>query len=895
MNGNISRARFTNHWMPVTVLVALCLPVWSKPVFQLTPDDEGVLENAEEKTVTWEPGIGRFGGTGLQVSGGPSAERRQIMVFSEPRQLLGPERYRVECWIRAAEGTGRVDVYFYEASTGKEINHKTILNVKNSQEWCYGACDISIQAEENLAYNIALSVSGEKTAFDGIAVHASNSILPNGDFKKLETYNAGRGEKQPNIPWGWRRLIFNQTEHDEAEVTYFVQEDSDGNRLHLEKGKGFCVLSAEPVHRFESKADLVARVYTDAASTLMPVLAIQQYGPHGLLIEHQSSPTAKVIEDRNQICISTDPIPQHPDMQRVVLLLHYPMQSGSSDIGLAELVLLEKEKPDIQIFANQAGYEAGTPMRFVVASDIFPTGGRGRFVLRSNNGKHYDGRLLALGRSTGANQSDWGSYYFEAVLSNPEAGDYILEAFLGDGTASLANVKIHKNLLLEETGELGYRFYSIQRCGCEVPGWHGLCHMDDGRLPDGTRVDVTGGYHNAGDFHKHMMDNTPVSVYGMISAYERYKDYYDAIDRDGSGHSDLLEEVLWGSDWLKKMVDPKTGHIWMNVTNDIDYYGIPENDTDGISGTDDDRLIGTNDPYDLGAFTMAAWAALSRHVEDPSYLKYAKNLWAVYEKDILAGYNPRHIFSALELYQCAQNEAYRQAAEVLAERLLSLQNQEGWYARTPGGNPEFRILDEGTTPAALATFALAFPDSPLQGKIRSSLRDYFIWCFRITDNPFGLLRNYDGGEWFYFKSRGDWFGGNNSEYCSVAWAAFLTAHLFVDEPDYAESLYVLASNQIHWLLGMNPLDLCMFEGVGNSHRIYFHHLYAEIPGHPRGAVPGAIPNGIIREPGNADRPWFDLRDAPGSLAGAESAEPWLPHNGYYLLMLSSTANFVVED
>ena len=92
---------------------------------------------------------------------------------------------------------------------------------------------------------------------------------------------------------------------------------------------------------------------------------------------------------------------------------------------------------------------------------------------------------------------------------------------------------------------------------------------------------------------------------------------------------------------------------------------------------------------------------------------------------------------------------------------------------------------------------------------------------------------------------------------------------------------------VHWILGMNPLDLCMLEGKGTSERIYYHHLYAEIPGHERGAVPGAIPNGIIRPPDNSDRPWFDLRTGPGSLPGAESTEPWLPHNAHYLLMLST--------
>jgi hypothetical protein len=157
----------------------------------------------------------------------------------------------------------------------------------------------------------------------------------------------------------------------------------------------------------------------------------------------------------------------------------------------------------------------------------------------------------------------------------------------------------------------------------------------------------------------------------------------------------------------------------------------------------------------------------------------------------------------------------------------------------------------------------------------------------MAGNPFGIIRHCDGNEPFYFKSRDEWFGGSNSAYCSTAWAANLASKVFQEEPEFAARLRDHAANQVHWILGMNPLSLCMFEGKGDSRRIRYHHTYSTIPGHERGAVPGAIPNGITREPGTSDRPWFDLRSTPGSPPGAESAEPWLPHNAYYLLMLSA--------
>jgi len=74
----------------------------------------------------------------------------------------------------------------------------------------------------------------------------------------------------------------------------------------------------------------------------------------------------------------------------------------------------------------------------------------------------------------------------------------------------------------------------------------------------------------------------------------------------------------------------------------------------------------------------------------------------------------------------------------------------------------------------------------------------------------------------------------------------------------------------------------MLEGAGRFNPPRYHHRYDSIPGHERGAVPGAVCNGIVRESVTRDAPRFDL-------AGNDyhSNEPWLPHNAYYLLAASA--------
>ena len=96
-----------------------------------------------------------------------------------------------------------------------------------------------------------------------------------------------------------------------------------------------------------------------------------------------------------------------------------------------------------------------------------------------------------------------------------------------------------------------------------------------------------------------------------------------------------------------------------------------------------------------------------------------------------------------------------------------------------------------------------------------------------------------------------------------------------------------ATDQIDWVLGKNPLNLCMFEGHGGLNPPRYHHRYNMIAGHERGAVPGAIPNGMVRDMGIADRPGFDMSRAGGRSPSFRTSEPWLVHNMFYLLAASA--------
>lgn len=91
----------------------------------------------------------------------------------------------------------------------------------------------------------------------------------------------------------------------------------------------------------------------------------------------------------------------------------------------------------------------------------------------------------------------------------------------------------------------------------------------------------------------------------------------------------------------------------------------------------------------------------------------------------------------------------------------------------------------------------------------------------------------------------------------------------------------IATDQVDWVFGRNPYAVCMFEGRGSFNPPRYHHRYDSVPKRQRGAVPGAICHGIVRKTPKEDIPRFDVIGND-----QHTNEPWLPHNAYYLLVLS---------
>jgi hypothetical protein len=128
---------------------------------------------------------------------------------------------------------------------------------------------------------------------------------------------------------------------------------------------------------------------------------------------------------------------------------------------------------------------------------------------------------------------------------------------------------IRSDVYADVTRAALHSFY-YQRCNTPKTATHAgawadgsACHMSDlttgpaaGHTNHGLK-DLTGGWHDAGDYNKYVWSAVSTSVLTMLRAYEdnpaALRDDDTDIPESGNGFPDLLDEIKWELDWMLKM------------------------------------------------------------------------------------------------------------------------------------------------------------------------------------------------------------------------------------------------------------------------------------------------------------------------------------------------------
>jgi hypothetical protein len=257
------------------------------------------------------------------------------------------------------------------------------------------------------------------------------------------------------------------------------------------------------------------------------------------------------------------------------------------------------------------------------------------------------------------------------------------------------------------------------------------------------------------------------------------------------------------------------------------------------------------------------------------YRDYAERLWQHLTAQETGGYSAHSLLSAIELFKVTQDIRYRNYANRCVDTLLASQVDTGRHAGAFGAFGDY-------TAGALGTFALRFQGDPRSLRIRSALTGYNRFCTSTADNAFGLAKQSVGTPDYFFEPSSTY--GHNFEVLARAWASLISYRVTGDAAAAS-----FAVDQIDWVFGKNPINLCMLEGAGTFNPPRYHHRYDSIPGRERGAVPGAVPNGFVRSLRALDQPGFDLSGSVAERAhpSYRTCEPWLVHNMWHLLAMAA--------
>jgi len=524
---------------------------------------------------------------------------------------------------------------------------------------------------------------------------------------------------------------------------------------------------------------------------------------------------------------------------------------------------IQASEPEIALLVNQAGYDKAGIKTIWLQTDFDPASIPIFFVFK-------DDQVVFQGRWGAVTQIEpWEKWYCRGDMSElSEPGEYRAQVQWQGRPIWSPPFRIDTTRLVQWTAPLAVEFFFVQRCGTEVPGWHAPCHLDDATFLDGTHKDLSGGWHDAGDYNKYN-GYTPLAVYALA----RFAESPSSVETDFARSSTTpLAEALWGAKWLRKCQEPETRKILGSVFSGYSYWGIPESETDNVPGNSDDRPA-----YPLtwneNEMAVAAYATLYRITRGATWKQAALDLWAVVETHD-PGQNAlqwaKRLMAAKEMHRTFGDTDSITEAEKCVETLLQTQEASGRW-------PVWSLVDSGFVPASLAEFVLEFGRSRLVPDARRSLWRYLAYWETNRPVPFAIPKWSESDIFFPYVEE-SWYVGQNSQYLSQAWAGFLIAQV---SPWKQRQALEVAQGSLDWVLGANPLGICMMSGAGSRHLKRYHHRYETISNGQQGNVPGAIANGITREKPELDSPYLDLEGNSW-----QTSEPWLPHNAYYLLCLS---------
>ncbi|WP_461452281.1 glycoside hydrolase family 9 protein [Mucilaginibacter sp.] len=564
------------------------------------------------------------------------------------------------------------------------------------------------------------------------------------------------------------------------------------------------------------------------------------------------------------------------------------------------------------IYINQIAFNINAPKTALVGTQKQLKGYIG-FILVNNKTQ----QTVFTGALSQKQQiHDWapGEYFYKADFSGfNQTGEFIFVVTIAGKKYPSEPFQIGNDELAELTIPSVIHYYRKQRANTPAE----LAADSKIKLFGSDKtVDLHGGWCDAsGDVSKYFShlayanfmspQQIPLVTWSMVSADEAIPNMLTKLRVKDS----LESEALWGADYMTRALSD-SDYFYMIV---FSYFNKNPNAR---------RIVGlhansvTTNEYQCafregGGMAIAALARISRwkkhgNFTSTQYLSAAERAFAhllIYNKkydddgkeNIIDDYCA--LIAATELWITTNKELYKTEARKHAHNLAKRLSKEGYFIADDGSRPYWHASDAGLPVIALARYLKKENDSSYRSSALHTIKTTLDYELAVTDevsNPFGYAR-----QTFRYKDSikngffiphdnetGWWWQGENARLSSLAAAAIIGSKLVYNghnQIKHKNALIRFAYNQINWILGDNPYQVCFMYNFGRNNVPYMHSNF----GH--GSERGGISNGITGKEGNGDGSGIDYKTED---AGNEWrwTEQWIPHAAWYLQAVSVMAD-----
>ncbi len=387
-------------------------------------------------------------------------------------------------------------------------------------------------------------------------------------------------------------------------------------------------------------------------------------------------------------------------------------------------------------------------------------------------------------------------------------------------------------------------FYYL-RCGSELPEQYAgkfarpTCHTEKAVEygGDGTLFEVSGGWHDAGDYGRYTTTGACAAAH-LMYAYKLFPDVFDKqqLGIPSQGVPDVLAEAKYELDWLLKMQRPD-GSVWHKLTT--------MRHAPFVMPHEDKERLYLFPPSSMAAADLAAVCALGAMVfseKDPRYsekLKAAAELswkWLEENPEFIGFSNPEGCNTGNYSERTDVDNRFWAAAQ-----LYALTGEEKYHTAVDDAMIGFSMSDIGwNSVGGLGSLALLTSGRELSDRLRARIkRDFNSKAEELKG--LCLTSGYGAamGSWHYI-----W--GSSMNLLKHA-MIFIITDIINEKPAYSDCI----AAQLDYLLGCNATGFSFISGCGEF-SINSPHLRPTFADGIDECIPGYVSGGPNANPSDYD-------------------------------------------